>query len=182
VFLDRDGVLNRPIVGQDGISRPPEDLNKFELEPGVELACRRLKDAGLLLIVVTNQPDIARGTQLRQVVDAMHSELMRRLPLDAIEVCFHDSADGCDCRKPNIGMLARAAERFGIDLTRSVMVGDRWRDIEAGRRAGCGTVLIGEQYRTEGDPRALSADFKSISLFASVDWILGRLGAEASDH
>ncbi len=117
---------------------------------------------------------------MRKIVDAMHAELMRRLPLDAIEVCFHDDADGCDCRKPHPGMLTRAAERFGIDLTRSVMVGDRWRDIEAGRRAGCATVLIGEHHRIEGDPRALAADFRASSLLAAVDWILGRLGAGAS--
>jgi D-glycero-D-manno-heptose 1,7-bisphosphate phosphatase len=114
----------------------------FRILPGVEEATRRLKELGFVLVVVTNQPDISTGRNTIAILDAMHEELRRRLPLDEIKVCIHVDADHCDCRKPKPGMLIEAARERGIDPSRSIMIGDRWRDIEAGQAAGCSTILI----------------------------------------
>ena len=140
VFLDRDGVINRATV-RDGRPYPPEHIAELEILPGVPGALARLRAAGFRLIVVTNQPDVARGTQRREVIDAMHAHLMAVLPLDEIRVCPHDDADQCVCRKPRPGLLEDAAGEAGLCLADSVMVGDRWRDVEAGRLAGCRTVF-----------------------------------------
>ncbi len=177
VFLDRDGVLNRANV-VDGVPHPPASLAELELLPGVKDACRRLHEAGLLLIVVTNQPDVARGTQTIDAVDALNSELAARLPLDEIRVCPHDDADGCDCRKPAPGMLLDAAREHGIELAKSVMVGDRWRDVEAGRRAGCKTVFVAAGY-SERPPE--SPDLTVRGLGEAVPWILD-LSLEGQAH
>jgi transaldolase len=148
VFLDRDGVLNEAII-RDGKPCPPRDLSEFLMTAGARASLDALKSEGFLLVVVTNQPDIARGRAGRADVDAINAKLATGLPLDAIEVCEHDDDEQCDCRKPKPGMILRAQQNFGIDLARSFMVGDRWRDIEAGRRAGCRTVLIGDGYAEE---------------------------------
>jgi len=145
VFLDRDGVINRARV-VEGSPYPPRTLAELEILPGVAEALQALREAGFLLIVATNQPDVARGTALRADVNAINGRLMELLALDDIRVCFHDSADGCDCRKPSPGLLTDAAGDYAIDLARSYMVGDRWRDIEAGRRAGCTTLFIDYGY------------------------------------
>jgi transaldolase len=118
----------------------------LQLRPGVEEACRQLRAAGLPLVCVTNQPDIARGTVTMESVQTANAELQALLGLDAILVCPHDDTDDCDCRKPRPGLLLSAASILGIDPTLSVMVGDRWRDVEAGRRAGCTTVFIDNGY------------------------------------
>ena len=141
VFLDRDGVLNANIV-RDGRPYAPRTLDEFRLLPGVEEAVRRIKDAGFLAIVATNQPDVATGVTRRATVDAIHDELRRRLPLDDIKICWHIDADHCACRKPKPGMLLEAAAERDIDLRSSYMVGDRWRDVLAGQAVGCATVLV----------------------------------------
>jgi D-glycero-D-manno-heptose 1,7-bisphosphate phosphatase len=143
VFLDRDGVLNRSFLQADGKTHPPQTPDQLEILPGVLEACLSLRQAGFLLIVVTNQPDVARGTQRRELVEAINSQLWRQLPLDDVRVCYHDNSDGCACRKPKPGLLLSAADLWGINLAQSYMVGDRLTDMEAGRAAGCKTVLIG---------------------------------------
>jgi len=142
VFLDRDGVLNRAFP--DGRStRPPRALDELELLPGVAEAVRRLQAAGLALVGVSNQPDLARGLTSAAVVAELNAALQERLPgLLDILVCPHDDADGCACRKPRPGLLLEGARRFGLDLRRSALVGDRWSDVAAGQAAGCRTVLI----------------------------------------
>jgi len=178
VFLDRDGVLNRARI-VDGRPLPPASVDELELLPGVEGACRQLHDAGLLLIVVTNQPDVARGTQTMATVEALNRELSSRLPLDEVRVCPHDDADRCQCRKPAPGLLLDAAHDWGIELENSVMVGDRWRDVEAGRRAGCKTVFIDSGY-SERPPEA--PDLTVRGLGEAVHWILERSAEGRSDH
>jgi D-glycero-D-manno-heptose 1,7-bisphosphate phosphatase len=168
VFLDRDGVLNEAIV-RDGMPYSPETLSEFVIVPDAKASLEMLRDNGFRLIVVTNQPDIARGKMTRQAVDAMNAHLMRELPLDDVEVCPHDNADACDCRKPQPGMLLRAAQRYGVELGRSFMVGDRWRDIEAGRRAGCSTILIGDGY-AEGIKS--KPDAQVATLTEAANWII----------
>jgi D-glycero-D-manno-heptose 1,7-bisphosphate phosphatase len=166
IFLDRDGVINRAIV-RNGKPYPPASVAELEVLPGVPEALARLKAAGYRLIVVTNQPDVARGTQRREEVDAMHASLASRLPLDEVRVCFHDDADGCECRKPRPGLLTQAPR---YDVARSVMVGDRWRDIEAGRRAGVrATVLVASGH---DEPCDVEPDLRVGSLAEAVPWIL----------
>ena len=145
VFIDRDGVINRAVV-RDGRPFPPQDLSAFEFLPGVPEAIRSLHDAGFRLIVATNQPDVGAGRQTREKVEEIHAHLRATLPIDDIKVCYHTDADRCACRKPKPGMLLEAAEQWQIDLASSVMVGDRWRDVDAGKAAGCRTILIESGY------------------------------------
>jgi D-glycero-D-manno-heptose 1,7-bisphosphate phosphatase len=167
VFLDRDGVLNRAEI-RDGKPYAPMSLEALEVLEDVPAALRKLREAGFRLIVVTNQPDVARGAQTRAVVEAMNERLAAELPVDEVVVCYHDG-DDCDCRKPKPGALLDAARRHGVELEQSFMVGDRWRDIEAGQRAGCRCLFVDRGYR-EQQP---SAPFVRVeSLAAAAEWIL----------
>jgi D-glycero-D-manno-heptose 1,7-bisphosphate phosphatase len=167
VFLDRDGVLNETFV-RDGVPTPPGSVAEFRLLPGVVDACGDLKQAGFTLVVVTNQPDIARGTQTRAEVDRMHERLRSLVPLDEVYVCPHDDVDACACRKPRPGMLLAAAERLGLDLARSACVGDRWRDVEAARRAGVTAIYVNCNY---DEPAPAGADVAVANLPEAADWI-----------
>jgi D-glycero-D-manno-heptose 1,7-bisphosphate phosphatase len=168
VFLDRDGVINRAEV-RDGKPHPPATIEDLEVLPGVPNALHKLRDAGFRLIVITNQPDVARGTQTRETIEAMHVRLMTELAVDDVVTCYHDDGDACDCRKPKAGALIDAAQRHGLQLHRSFMVGDRWRDIEAGQRAGCRCLFVDHGY-TEQQP---AGSFVRVpSLAAAADWII----------
>ena len=145
VFLDRDGVINRSII-RDGKPYAPESVSEMEILEGVREALASLRSAGFLNIIVTNQPDVASGNLKVQTLEAMHECLRNELTLDGIKVCCHGDADGCECRKPKPGMLLQAAREFGIDLEQSFMVGDRWRDVQAGQAAGCATFFIDYGY------------------------------------
>lgn len=169
VFLDRDGVLIRAVI-RNGRPYPPDSIDDLNLLEGVYEAISALSKQGFLLLVVTNQPDVARGKQKREVVDAMHKKLAEILPLDGFYVCFHDDADECKCRKPKPGLLLRAAEEHGVSLQSSYMIGDRWRDIEAGQRAGCKTAWIDCDYAERGPSDRPDAVVKSLQEAAA--WIL----------
>lgn len=146
VFLDRDGVINRTTV-RDGTPYPPMTVSEVEILPGVSDGLKALADRGLSLIVVTNQPDVARGAQTRETVEQINAFIHRQLPmLTAFYVCYHDNADGCQCRKPGPGMLMQASVDHNIDLSRSFMVGDRWSDVVAGAAVGCKTFLFDVPY------------------------------------
>jgi len=136
VFFDRDGVINASVI-RNGKPFPPDSIWEMQILPGVKDALVSLRNAGYLNIIVTNQPDIRTGKQSIEVLVAMHRYLESNLAIDHIEVCSHVDADICNCRKPGPGMLLQAAARFGIEISASYLVGDRWRDIEAGQRAGC---------------------------------------------
>lgn len=174
VFLDRDGVLNRTFACE-GHSRPPATIEELEILPGVPEACTELRSAGLRLIVVSNQPDIRRGTQRPEIVEAINRAIQVKLQLDDVRICPHDDADGCSCRKPAPGLLLAAARDWGIALERSVMVGDRWRDVESGRRAGCRTVFVDHGY---AERRPERPDLIVDSLQEAVPWILNTLFPE----
>ena len=145
VFLDRDGVINRAVV-RDGKPYPPISLVELEILPGVHEALQKLHDANYILVVVTNQPDVARGTTKREDVELINNFLASQLPIDDFKTCYHDSRDKCGCRKPLPGALLEAAHDYDIDLSKSFMVGDRWRDVEAGAAAGCKTFFINYRY------------------------------------
>jgi D-glycero-D-manno-heptose 1,7-bisphosphate phosphatase len=168
VFLDRDGVLNRAIV-RDGKPYPPASVDELEIVLDAACALARLRAAGYLLIVVTNQPDVGRGTTKLAVVEGINDRLRASLPLDAVAMCTHDNVDQCTCRKPKPGLLLQAAEKFGIDLSKSYMIGDRWRDIDAGKAAGCRTALIGDGYAEGLKSRP---DTTVGTLTEAADWIL----------
>ncbi len=170
VFLDRDGVLNRPLV-RGGRPYPPGSLAELEILPGVLDALEQLREAGFLLVGATNQPDVGRGTARRDDVDAINASLLAALPLAEIRVCY-ESSDACPRRKPNPGLLLEAAAAHAIDLAASFMIGDRWRDVEAGRRAGCRTVFLDRGYdEARPDP---PADHNAADLPAAAAWILQR--------
>ncbi len=168
MFLDRDGVVNRAVV-RNGKSYPPATLEEFVLLPGAEHAMLDLRKAGFLVIVVTNQPDVATGIQQRDVVESMHSKLLGDGLCDDIKACFHTSTDGCACRKPKPGMLIDAAHKWQIDLPHSFMVGDRWSDVAAGKAAGCYTFFIDYGYREQ---RADNPDAVVVSLLKASRLIL----------
>ena len=166
VFLDRDGVINRAVV-KNGKPFPPASLDAFEFLPGVESAANALRNAGFLIVVVTNQPDVATGVQAREVVESMHKKLYDAAICDDIKVCYHTDDDACDCRKPKPGMLLEAAKEWQIDLPRSYMVGDRWRDVAAGKAAGCQTYFIDYQYSEQSaeKPDAVVASLEEAAKF-----------------
>jgi len=171
VFLDRDGVLNDAIL-REGRPYPPASLAQLRVAEGAAEALARLKGAGFLLIVVTNQPDVARGAQTRAAVEEMNRALAAELPVDEFVVCWHDGREECSCRKPKPGMVLDAAARRGIDLERSFLIGDRWRDIDCGHAAGVRTVWIDRGYRERGPGRP--ADYRCASIADAAEWILSR--------
>jgi D-glycero-D-manno-heptose 1,7-bisphosphate phosphatase len=166
VFLDRDGTINRAVI-RDGRPYPPGRVAELEIPPDVPAALHRLHDAGYALVVVTNQPDVARGRQTREMVEEIHVALAKQLPIDEFRVCYHDDGDHCGCRKPQPGLLTQPPV---YDLHRSVMIGDRWRDIEAGRRAGVrATILIDSGH---DEPCDVEPDLRATSLGDAADWLL----------
>lgn len=171
VFLDRDGVLNA-VVMRGGQPASPRTLDEFRLEPGVEAALARLHEAGLLLFVVTNQPDVSRGMMDGATLDAMHRIVQERLPITEIACCRHDNAHNCACRKPKPGMLLDLAARWDVCLSASVMVGDQDRDMACGRAAGCTTIQLARSYNS-GD----GAHHRVADLAGAVDMILQQTAA-----
>jgi D-sedoheptulose 7-phosphate isomerase len=169
VFLDRDGVINRAFV-RDGKPYSPPTVEDLEILPGVPEALRDLKAQGYRVLVVTNQPDVARGKQSLQTLEAMHRQLKSELPIDDIFVCTHTEKDECDCRKPQPGMLLEAARKHNIDLGNSFMVGDRWKDIDAGYNAGSKTILIDYGYSER--PPDHAPDLTVRSFREAADWII----------
>lgn len=140
VFLDRDGTICRDVH----YMRRPE---QFELLPGVAEGIKLLNELGVKVIVATNQSGVARGyfteTDLEKIHERMIDELLKReAKVDAIYYCPHHPDDNCDCRKPKIGMLKRAARDFGLELGKCFIIGDKKLDVETGQNAGCTSILI----------------------------------------
>jgi D-glycero-D-manno-heptose 1,7-bisphosphate phosphatase len=172
VFLDRDGVLNRAFP-EDGTTRPPRSIDELELMPEVPEAMEQLRAAGFALVVITNQPDVARGRQTRAVVEVINQELSRQLPLLDAFACYHDTPDGCECRKPKPGLIFAAARKWDLDLQRGFMIGDRWSDVVAAQSAGCRGVLIDNPF---SQAERCSPDYFAKEIAEAVDWILETAG------
>jgi D-glycero-D-manno-heptose 1,7-bisphosphate phosphatase len=170
VFLDRDGVLNEALV-RDGLPYPPATAAEVRLVEGAEEGLHQLKALGFLLIVVTNQPDVARGTQTLEQVAAINAKLSAVLPLDDILMCLH-SGDGCDCRKPKPGLLRLGAARYDVDLGECYLIGDRWRDMDAASAVGVPGVWIDYGYRERGPSEPPAAVVPSMQ--EAVRWIVER--------
>jgi D-glycero-D-manno-heptose 1,7-bisphosphate phosphatase len=172
VFLDRDGVLVEEIVRADGQAYAPTSFADFKLVPEAAAEVDRLRAAGFACVVVTNQPEIARGLLDPAVLESMHDHLRANVAVEAVMVCPHVDNDRCGCRKPRPGMLTAAASQLDLQLTNSYLVGDRWRDIDAGRAVGCSTVLLERSYSN-----CATADARVQTLHEAVDWILARSGS-----
>jgi len=173
IFLDRDGTLNR-IVRVDDKPFPPRTLEEFVLLEDAAAGCQALARAGFILVVVTNQPDVGRGTLDLAMVERQHALLQTLIPeITRIEVCY-DAGRGSETdsprRKPSPGMVLDAAKELNLDLTRSWMIGDRWRDVDCGQRAGVRTVFIDCGYAETLKTRP---DHTVSSFAAAVQVVLG---------
>lgn len=146
VFFDRDGVLNHAVV-RNGKPFPPSHITDFIIYNDAFYCTTQLKKNGFNIFVVTNQPDVKSGLQSFETVQAMHDLLQKELPIDHIEICFDKDSS---FYKPEPGMLLAIAHNYGVDLRASYMVGDRWRDIGAGKKAGCRkTILLDRGYHED---------------------------------
>jgi D-glycero-D-manno-heptose 1,7-bisphosphate phosphatase len=169
VFLDRDGVVNLAYT-RSGKPYPPKDLNQLVILTGVEESIKKLKKFGFSVVVITNQPDISNGNSSNEIVNALHKEISLLTGIEHFYICPHVEADNCQCRKPKPGLLLDAAKELNIDLRKSYMVGDRWRDVEAGQNAGCKNFFIDYNYR---EKRPTESFVTVSSLLHAVGLILG---------
>ena len=167
IFLDRDGVLNLSNV-REGKPFPPLQISEVQIHQGAVNAVNLLKDSGFEIVVITNQPDVARGRSNKEQVEGINEYLGKEIGISHFYTCFHDDVDQCPCRKPKIGLFLQAAKALNLDLTSSFMVGDRWRDIEAGQSAGCICYFIDYSY-AEQKPRL--PYFRVTSLFDAAQHI-----------
>jgi len=167
IFLDRDGVLNRAKVILNK-PYPPSNIEEMEILPGVHEGIKLLKHSGFKLIVITNQPDVARGATDIELVNTLNNYILTELGVDEIKCCFHDDSDNCYCRKPKPGMIYEAEQKWGIDLSLSYLIGDRWRDIETAKNTEITTILIDNQY----DEKKVNADFECTNFEQAVNFIL----------
>lgn len=145
IFFDRDGVINKSII-KNNKPCPPKNLEELELIDGIHLLIWGLKQKGFLIFVITNQPDVARGTQTKSMVEALNTNIKKELPIDEIFTCYHDDGDNCICRKPMPGFILQAKDKYNIDLKQSWVIGDRWKDIQAGKHADCFTIFVDYGY------------------------------------
>jgi D-glycero-D-manno-heptose 1,7-bisphosphate phosphatase len=145
VFFDRDGIIDQAVV-REGRPYPPLRIEEVRLLPGTIKAMKKLAKAGYALFGITNQPDVARGTQSRAMVESINAFIQDHTPVNEIFVCYHDNQDQCDCRKPKPGLILQAAKKYALNLSRSWMVGDRWQDIAAGQAAGLKTIFVDYKY------------------------------------
>ena len=169
IFLDRDGVINEIII-RNGKLSVPYSLKEFKILPGVLEAINLFKKTGFLCVVVTNQPEIGSGDFSNEDLKSIHDFMKDTLSLDTVYFCPHNLDGRCDCRKPKPGMIRRAVEEFGIDLSKSFIIGDRWRDMEMGKAVGCRTILINSE-ATRLDNRIVNADFTADNLLEAAKLI-----------
>ena len=146
VFLDRDGVVNKIYI-KDGLPFSPPSFKDLEILPGVKESIVLLKELNFICLLVTNQPDVSRGKIKMDEVVKMNDFIKDEINLDDIFVCFHDDNDKCNCRKPQPGLLLEAVKKWNIDITKSFMIGDRYKDIEAGSVVGCRTFFLDNKYK-----------------------------------
>ena len=167
IFLDRDGTLNKAYI-ENGLPISPSSLNKFKIIKGVKKSINRLKKLNFLCILITNQPDVFRGKISKKTVVKMNSYIKKKIKLDDMFVCYHDNEHNCSCRKPKPGLLLKASKKWKIDLKKSFMIGDRWKDILAGKKVGCKTIFINNNYKND---KKVKADFTFKSLLKAVNKI-----------
>jgi D-glycero-D-manno-heptose 1,7-bisphosphate phosphatase len=171
VFLDRDGVINEVIFRNENTLKPiaPWSMEEFSLLSGIKCPLLNLKKLEFKLFVVTNQPDIAKGVIDHSFVTKVNEVISREFPIDEIRVCPHVDLDGCECRKPKSGMILSLAKKWNIDCQNSFLIGDSWRDMEAGKKAGSTTILLEKHYN-----RGVEADYK-INNLSQVAEIINKI-------
>ena len=168
VFFDRDGVINKVILRDD---KPfsPRKHEEFIFNEGIQDTVSRLKGNGFKTIVISNQPDLARGHITQETLDLMMQSMRQEIPFDDVFICPHDDHHLCACRKPKPGMILDAAQKWKIDLRASYVIGDTWKDMEAGKTAGCTTILLDAVYN-----KNVPSDFRLKSLAEAAAVILDR--------
>jgi len=171
VFLDRDGVINRGHL-ENGKCYAPRKVNDFHLLPYVRESVARLKGAGFLVFVITNQPDINNGLVSAQTVELMHDILRKKTRVDGIYVCPHTQKENCECRKPKPGLILKAAGRFDVELAESFVLGDRASDVEAGHAVGSRTIFIDRNYK---ERKPVNQEFTAPSIRSATSYILKSL-------
>ena len=164
IFLDRDGVINKAIV-KNGLPTPPNLLDELKILPGVKESILKLKKLNFVCIVVTNQPDVSRRKINKNTVIKINNFLKKKIKLDDIFVCYHDDKDNCNCRKPKPGLLLQAGKKWNVDFKKSFMIGDRWKDIQAGENVGCKTIYLDYSYK---DIKPKNPDFVTDTLLNAV--------------
>jgi D-glycero-D-manno-heptose 1,7-bisphosphate phosphatase len=169
VFLDRDGVVNGSCL-IEGIPKPPRRISEVLILEDVTTAVELIKSLDFLPVVVTNQPDVARGRSTRNEVEEINKYIGELTGISHFYTCFHDDSAGCNCRKPAPGLILEASKDLGIDPTESYMVGDRWRDVAAGQEAGCRVFFIDYSYPEKAPKMPFT---KVSSLFEATNMILG---------
>ena len=173
-FLDRDGVINRSIL-VDGVPKPPVSIREVEILDGVVEAIEKLKENNFVPVVITNQPDVARGLTTRSEVDSINAFIGGKTGIEYFYTCFHDDDDQCSCRKPAPGLIFRSAKELNLDISNSFMIGDRWRDISAGQAAGCASFFIDYSYSEKSPETPFTTVY---SLLEAVQMMIGEpLGA-----
>jgi D-glycero-D-manno-heptose 1,7-bisphosphate phosphatase len=166
VFFDRDGVVNK-IILRDGKPFSPRTIEEFVLTEGIRETVSSLKKRGYKTILISNQPEVARGRITLDTLDQMMQRVQREVGLDDLFICLHDDDDRCACRKPEPGMILEASRKWKIDLRASFVIGDTWKDMEAGKAAGCKTILLDAVYN-----RDVRSDFRVTSLAEAAELIL----------
>jgi D-glycero-D-manno-heptose 1,7-bisphosphate phosphatase len=175
VFLDRDGVINE-IVDRDGQPGSPRHPGELVMTQGVDDCVQRLRREGFRAFIITNQPEVARGTLEGAQLAALMALVRAQCTVDDVRICPHDDVHACECRKPKPGMITSLARQWSIDLGQSFVIGDSRRDMDAGRAAGCLTLLIDRPYNAGVD-----ADVHVVSLATAVSEVLKRSGSELND-
>lgn len=179
VFLDRDGVVNETFI-REGKPYPPRQLSELKIFEDVASSVEAFHKAGFLVIIVTNQPDLSKGLLTLENLQSIHNEIQTKVKIDQIRFCPHEDYHDCSCRKPKAGMLLDASNEWEIDLSQSFMVGDRWKDIDAGKAAGCKTVWINRNKYQEKSPLEFNAS--ATSLAEAIPYILGEVKNEESKN
>ena len=171
IFFDRDGVINQHFM-REGIPVQPDKVEDFKLVPGISELCHDLKTRGFTLLVATNQPDLARGLTTRELMNEFHNIILKQLPITEIFICPHDNHHKCECRKPGPGMLLQGLAKYGGDAKQAVMIGDRWRDIEAATNAGMRSVFVDYNYQ---ESKSVNATWmvKNVKEIASLVHLFG---------
>lgn len=174
VFFDRDGVINKAVV-RNRKPFPPSDLSELKIEKNAFEALKKISDLDVLNFIVTNQPDVSRGTNTKSNVDQINNFILRNLEIKEIATCFHDNVDNCNCRKPKAGSFLMLASKYGVELEKSWLVGDRKTDIDAGKIVKCKTIFIDRNY---DEIKPQNTDETVFSFDEAIEIILGELENE----
>ena len=171
IFLDRDGIINHVVYHKD-VNKPssPWKIEEFKLIKNIKKPLEELTKMGFLLFIISNQPDIARGNVKKGTTEEINKILYEKFPIKEIKFCPHDDRDNCDCRKPKPGMILELSKKWNIDLEKSFLIGDSWKDIEASKKADCTGILVDKEYNKEVDAKYRVFDLESsVELIKSLD-------------